>query len=171
MNYCFPTVKTGGLDHQTSALLELGCIVTDQQFQELDTFCTYIDGPESLIIEDEALKYNKIKLEDLKDAVPEKTALINFNSLLKQYDYPTFIGYQILFELSFLNSATFRQKLVLACDGNIVDLMLASRHSESILYYSLKGIAGYYGIVMNSDDRLNKARVAIKIAKNLFGGD
>lgn len=169
MSYAFIDVETSGLRPDENAVLQLGCLVTNDKFEVTEEFETLVNPPEGLIITPEAMNINKIDLEECKKAPSEKDALILLNKFLNKHNTPVLVGYNVNFDMSFLKSVAYRSKLHLHSDGFIIDLHLTVRNVEGIMKYSLKSVCEHFGI--RTDGHHNALRdcyLAMEVAKRVL---
>jgi len=169
MSYIFIDLETGGLHSDLNPVLQIGAIATDDEFNILERFSTFVRPNPDLIVEREALEINKIDLKSLDDAPGEALAMRNFNKFLTKYGHPDLLGFNIYFDLMFLTSICFRNKLHLEASGIFFDLkMLAHRVTDSYKY-SLKSTCEYLGIGFKPDHTaLKDAEACVEIAKKVL---
>lgn len=168
MTYMFIDTETGGLDSHKNPLIQLGAAVTDDEFNILETFESLIRPPEGLILEEEALKVNKISLEDLAKAPSEEEVLRAFNSLLIKYDGAILSGFNFQFDMTFIKSACFRNRIALRSQGIIIDLQMAANYAAGLYKFSLKSVCEYFGIQTGNHTALKDALACVEIAKRVL---
>lgn len=111
---CWIDLETGGLDPKKNATLQLAAIIEDNNGKIVDTFQTYIQPHNHLIIDSEALEVNGISMQTIAEAPKESDVLEQFTKLLnkhqdgsKQYE---FVGYNSRFDMDFLSAMFKRSK-------------------------------------------------------------
>ena len=163
---CFIDLETGGLDSHKNPVLQIGCVIADDQFNSVDEWSTYVKPYPGLIIEDEAIRINGITPDKYEIAPTEAEALNQLNILLFKYDFPIFYGFNIAFDLSFLGSMEFRNKTYVSGDGQFVDVKRMVRFVTGSYKYSLKSQCAEFGVINEkAHDGLGDCHATLKLAK------
>jgi len=144
--------ETGGLSPRRDALLEIGCICADINWEgnivELDNYKVLINPGTRLMVGSEALKVNHLNWQMLLDeGVSEQVAIDGLDKFLSRFSYqgqwPVLVGWNIHFDLAFLKWAFRRsERLWSGKDYKALDI------KSLWCYYNLvnKGVSNYGGI-------------------------
>lgn len=100
--------ETGGLSHLTSGIIEIGALATDGMWKITDSFEVKIK-PEGFIVEPEAARVNGYSEEEWRYALSRRDAIISFQEWLAQYPSHLVVGYNIGFDVKFLEQDSFRE--------------------------------------------------------------
>lgn len=111
--------ETGGINHETDALLAIGAIVVEKSlsgFTKLGTYSAFINPDSTLKIEATALAINKLSLDFLDaEGVPERQAIMGLIKFASQYrnkmQFPIPVGWNLHFDRSFLTAAMKRHNV------------------------------------------------------------
>lgn len=167
MSYGFLDTETSGLDSDKNCILQLGIIITDDSFDELERYSTLVVPFAGAIIEDKALEINKLKIEECKKGKSEVDALTELNKIIHKHD-PIIVGYNLDFDLKFIKSAMFRNKKHLLSSGVNIDLQQAVNRQQDIRKYSLKSSCEHLGITPGDHTALGDAFACLEIARKVL---
>ena len=173
MTYAFVDTETSSVDTSSCGVLQIGCIVADDQFNILEEFCTKCqlgkdrDG-QPLRVDPKALEVNGIKLEDLKDAPTELEALTMLNKVMSKHNVDTICGFNTSFDVGALKSVAFRNRSYLYGPGMFIDLQMTC-HNQGLYKYSLKSTCDHFGVINEkAHDALSDCRATLEIAKKVL---
>ena len=153
--YCIIDCETTGLDVTKHCIIEIGAIITDMELNVLETYQTYVKPFPGAVVDQSAMDVNGITVEDLIDAPSETAAFNGLTKILRQpkYNSPTYVAFNQNFDLHFLKSLCFRNKLFMYGNGLILDLQMMVNDQEGIRKYSLKSAAEHFGIIRKDAHR------------------
>lgn len=100
--------ETGGLNHLTSGIIEIGALATDGMWKITDSFEVKI-RPDGFVVEPEAARVNGYSEEEWRYALSRRDAIISFQEWLSQYPSHLVVGYNIGFDVKFLEQDSFRE--------------------------------------------------------------
>jgi DNA polymerase III subunit epsilon len=102
--YIIPDVETTGRRTYNSKIVEVGAIVLDAKFEELERWSTLVDpGPEALALaQPKAMEVNKLTAADLQGAPTTADAAKRFQALLDRYPDATLHAFNNEFDSWFL---------------------------------------------------------------------
>lgn len=126
-------------------------------------------GPtEGLKVHDEALAINHIDLDKCKSAPKEDEVLKQLNQLLKKHDFPTIVGFNVQFDLSFIKAIAFRNRMILVGQGMFIDLQQMANFVEGTQKFALKGICDHLGLEVPNHSALQDAKCCVEVAKKVM---
>lgn len=168
MSYCFLSIETSGLDCKNNAVLQINAILTDDELNIKKEFSELVNPPSNLSIDDEAMSFNGLDLNECKKSKTEQEVMKEFNRFLAEGESPTLVGYNIPFALTFLKSLCLRNKLYIHGDGSILDLAMTAHYVEKSYKYSLKSTCDHFGIPFNKSEKLATPKACLELARRLL---
>lgn len=168
MTYAVIDTETSGLNANEHAILQLGCIFTTDDFEILEEYVTLVNPAETCIIDQRALDINKLDMEVIKKTAPSERHVINkLNELLVKHNGSTFLGFNLFFDLQFLRSVAYRNRMHIRSVGLAMDLAMAVAEIDDVKKYSLKSTLEHYGIPANpkAHDALADCHSTLEIAR------
>jgi len=167
--YCIIDVETSGLSTDKNCILQVGSIITDSDLNVLHTYKSYVRPWEGASIEESAIAINGITEDKYKDAPTEVEAFLALQDLLRKpkYNPPTYVGYNVQFDIGFVKSLCFRNRLHMYGNGMIIDLQMMANDLQGIRKYSLKSTAEHLGVKPGIHDALEDCVASLEIFRRI----
>jgi DNA polymerase III epsilon subunit-like protein len=123
MSLLIVDVETTGLDVSVHSCIELGAILLDDDLNILGEFGTLIRPSEEIFISAEAMKVNKISLEELSLA-PTAEAVVTelMDLILNVPNLPTLAGWNVWFDAAFMKALFKTAKIDWPFSHRLIDI-------------------------------------------------
>lgn len=153
-------VETGGLDPSVHALLSIGAVLVKKEQDDLSLISSfYVPVYPTREVTLDALRVNKIRIEDhIANSLPPEKAYQRFitwmTSYLSKQDYPIVVGWNVRFDLGFIeqwmndnndslrNYASYRALDI----QSVVSFLIETGHIPETARGGLASAAKYFGI-------------------------
>lgn len=157
--------ETSGLDPNQNGIIEIGAIIGDGD-HELNAIC----NPGAVMYHPDALRVNKIDMEDIREATPIKDVLIEFDQHVE--DWATIAGHNVAgFDIPFLKAAYRRAGIKWRFGYHSIDTMVIAATLRylgvlDVRSLSLGALADHFNI---EQDQSHRALSDVKTTRILFG--
>lgn len=175
--YFFCDLETGGLEAH-HAILQVGAIITDLEFNVQATFSSYVKPPPGLVVEDGALKANKICRKFIPGFPEERFVARSLHSFIAVGEFPLrFAGFNCPFDLGMLDLMKTRVGIlewgykVPEKEGPLDLLTECRKRYKELPSRSLDAMRAHFGYSSaGAHDALQDTYATLRIARKFFGG-
>jgi DNA polymerase III epsilon subunit-like protein len=142
--YAVADLETTGLLPGYHGIVQVCIVVTDSNFEVLDTLNMDVNPPDSYIIDPEALKFNGMTMDQIKLGISYPEAATQILSFLDKYfnESPTWIGQFFPFDFA-----------------GLLDMMIKTHNNDGFLkffsnkFLDTKVIAGYLNLKAQKEQK------------------
>lgn len=183
--YAWIDTETGGLNPKLNPVLQVALIITDDLFNTMAGFCSYVRPADMPILSDDqyragtyvgpyistgALAVNGITPAELSFAPSELKVLTIMECLIDEYKGRIkFAGYNCDFDIGMLAAMESRNDIKLAFVEGALDLLPIARQQLRLSSHKLTHVAQHYGLeTTGAHDAFVDTKLTVEIARRLF---
>lgn len=186
-HYAFIDTETGGFDPNLNPVMQLACVITDEKFNKLATFCSYVKpfmdfpildkdagkGYKEPYISKEAVEVHGILPGTILTAPSEVKVLTQLGWLLDEYrGFISPVAYNLAYDISMIEGMCCRNDMPSPAwnvNGGIC-FMKTAKKQVRCERYRLSDVAAHFGIqTSGAHDALADVEMTIAIGKKIYG--
>lgn len=173
MSLIWCDLETGGLFPHANPILQIACVVTDFDLNEISPWwVTKVKPTQGLEISEEALRINKIDIDSLSECPDEEFVAGSFTAIADHFKGAKFAGFKCAFDWSFLASCIARNnyEVVKTLAPHYDVHRIAKDRISGLKNYKLTTIAAHFGVDTTGAHEARKdLEMTIEVAKRLKG--